>query len=125
MTTRFLRNTSGAAALELALTAPVFFALMAAIIQGCLLMWGQVSLQHGVEAAARCAAINVFDCDTTTKVQAYAVTESLGFDPPTSTFTVSTPACGSRVAASYDFALFFGFFGLSSINLTATSCFPK
>jgi len=43
--TRFLRNAGGATALEFALIAPVFFALVAGIIELGLLLWTQVALQ--------------------------------------------------------------------------------
>ena len=58
MKKRFFTNIDGATALEFALCAPAFFMLVMGIIQAGLLVWMQLALQQGVEAAARCASIN-------------------------------------------------------------------
>lgn len=119
------RQTEGATALEFALVAPAFFALVAGIIELSLVLWIQLALQHGVEAAARCASINQSLCAATSQIQSYAASQSYGLSPPTSTFTVTTPTCGSQVQASYPYNFIFGFFGTSALTLTATACFPK
>ncbi len=120
----FVRNSDGASALEFALLSPVFFALFAGLFEVGLLLWTQVALQKGVEAAARCASINQTLCASTSQVKAYAVAQSVGISPPTTAFSIATPACGSQVTASYPYTFFFGYF-TSSITLTAGSCFPK
>jgi Flp pilus assembly protein TadG len=122
----FLRHKGGATAVEFAFTAPVFLALVAGIIEVGMLLYTQVALQHGVEAAARCASVDTHNCGTTSQIQSYAVAQSLGLSVPASTFTVSAPNCGTKVQASSPFAFVFNnVFSTTSLTLTAWSCFPK
>ena len=53
---RFRLDVRGATALEFALCAPAFFMLVMGIVELGLLVWMQLALQQGVEAAARCAS---------------------------------------------------------------------
>ena len=59
---RLLPDSCGATALEFALCAPAFFMLVMGMVELGLLVWMQVALQQGVEAAARCASINKTTC---------------------------------------------------------------
>jgi Flp pilus assembly protein TadG len=120
---RFLSNIGGATALEFALCAPAFFMLVMGIVQIGLLVWMQVSLQQGVEAAARCASINKITCASSSQIQAYASTQTYGLTPPTSVFSVSTSACGNMVQASYTPA-YLPSFPIPTRTLTAQACFP-
>ncbi len=121
---RSWRDASGTTAVELALTLPVFLMLLLGAIEYGALMWTKVSLQHGVEMAARCAVITPTTCANNSKTQAYASSESFGLKPPNSTFAVSTPACGENVSASYVFSFVTSFIG-RPVTVTASSCFPK
>ncbi len=116
----------GASALEFGLTAPVFFLFIFGIIEGGLLLWTQIGLQHGAEMAARCASINTALCPTNnpTAVTTYATQQALGLSLPASTFTYSAPACGNQVSASYTFE-FPDLFHLTPLALTAQACFPS
>lgn len=125
MLKRICRNESGTTAVEFALTAPIFFALIAGIVEVGIVLWTQLALQQGAEAAARCASVNKTLCGTTSQIQSYAVAQSYGLSPPASTFTVSTPSCGNQVAASYTYNVLFGYLGIKSLDLSARSCFPK
>ena len=119
----FLRNKSGGTAIEFALTAPVFFALVIGAVEVGLLCWAQLALQQGSEAAARCASVNKTICGTTAQIQAYASAQSIGLAPAASTFIVSTQACGKMVQASYSPAFLTGFV-MRGVTLTASACFP-
>ena len=119
----FLRNRSGGTAIEFALTAPAFFALVIGGIQVGLLCWAQLALQQGSEAAARCASVNKTVCGTTSQIKSYASAQSYGLAPAASSFTVSTQACGNRVQASCA-PLFVNGFVIPSVTLTASACFP-
>jgi Flp pilus assembly protein TadG len=121
--TQLLADQSGAAAVELALTAPAFVLLLAGVLGCGLLMWTMLGLQHAVEMAARCATIDTTVCDTTSTIQAFAADNAYGLNPPVSTFTVSTPSCGNQVTANYSFPYVTSVLG--DITLTAQSCFPK
>jgi Flp pilus assembly protein TadG len=122
---RICRDTKGASAVEFGLTAPFFFALMMGAIEVGLLLWAQIGLQHGAESAARCATVNATICGNVSAIQNYAVQQAFGLNPAPSTFTVTTPACGNQVNATYSFQFFTSFLGMSSLTLGARSCFPK
>ena len=121
----FAQDRSGAAALEFAITAPVFIAFLIAIVTVGLAVYAQLALQHSVEMAARCASVDTSVCGTTTQIQQYAMTESYGLSPSASVFTVSAPTCGNMVQANYPVTLNFGPAGSRTVTLTAKSCFPK
>ena len=122
---RLLRDIRGISAVEFALTAPVFFALLFGIIEGGLMVWTQIGLQHGAEAAARCASVNTTLCGTASGIQNYAAQNALGLSITPSTFSVSASACGNQVTANYTFGFVTAYFGAASMTLNAESCFPK
>lgn len=115
----------GTSAIEFAMTAPAFFLIVFVIIEGGLLLWTQLGLQHGVELAARCATVNTTLCGSASAVQAYAVQQAFGLSVSPSAFTVSTPACGNQVMVSYTYQFISNAFGIPSLTLNAQSCFPK
>jgi Flp pilus assembly protein TadG len=122
---RMLRDSRGVSAVEFAMTAPLFFLLLFGMIEGGLLLWTQIGLQHGAEAAARCASINSTLCGTTATIQNYAAQNAFGLSIAPSVFTATSPACGNQVSASYAFGFVSNSFGMPSLTLNAQSCFPK
>ena len=119
------RDQRGATAVEFALTVPVFVALICAIMDGAMLLWTQLGLQHGAEMAARCAAVNATLCGTETNIKSYAVQQAYGLGVTSSAYSVSTATCGKTVSASYTYTLFSSYLGVPSVALTARSCFPS
>jgi Flp pilus assembly protein TadG len=117
-------DTRGTTAVELALTLPAFLALLFGGFEYGTLMWTQLSLQHGVEMAARCAVITPGICSSNSATQSYAASQAYGLNPPVSTFAVTTPACGEEISASYKFSFATSYFG-APVTLSASSCFPK
>ena len=115
----------GTSAIEFAVTAPAFFLILFAIIEGALLLWTQIGLQHGTELAARCASVNTSICGSSGAVQTYAAQQSFALKPPASIFTVSNPVCGNQVSAAYTYKFLTSFFGLPSFTIRAQACFPK
>lgn len=118
-------DTAGSSAVELGMTAPFFFALLFGLIEGALVLWTQLGLQHATAMAARCASIDVSTCKDSGTVQSYAVQQTFGVNPPASTFSFTTPSCGNQVSASYKYNFVTTSFGTPSLTLTARSCFPK
>jgi Flp pilus assembly protein TadG len=118
-----LRDTRGTPAIEFAILAPVFLAMMVGSIYLCMLMFVTGSLQYAVEAAARCASVNTTMCPDNTSTVSFAQSHFYGSAILTPTFTYSATGCGHSVAATarYNFDL-----GLSSLTVpvSATSCFP-
>jgi Flp pilus assembly protein TadG len=122
---RMLGSVRGTAAIEFAMVAPLFFMLVCGVIEGGLLTWTQAGLQHGAQAAARCASINPAICGTNSDIQAYAAHQAFGLPVNPSTFTFTVSACGNQVSANYTFDFFSGYFGMPSLALTAQACYPK
>jgi Flp pilus assembly protein TadG len=118
------RDVCGASAVEFALTAPIFFLIIFGIIEGGLLVWTQLGLQHGAELAARCAGVNKTLCGTSSAIQNYAAQQSYGLNPSPSTFSVSAAACGQLVTASYTFRFITTYWNTPNLALTAQACFP-
>ena len=118
------RDERGATAVEFALTAPLFFALLFGIVEGGMLMWTQIGIQHGSEMAARCAGIKKPNCINASDIQSYAAAQAYGVNPPPATFTVSTAVCGTQVSGTYKFTFVTTYFGVPTIDLSAQSCFP-
>jgi Flp pilus assembly protein TadG len=116
----FWTASEGTTAVELALTAPVFFALLFGVVQGGVMLWTQFALEHASERAARCASINKALCGTPTLAQAYAASQSFGRGLPASAFAPTIQACGSQVSGTYP-VQFLTFI----VSLNARSCFPR
>jgi len=119
---RALREHSGAAAVEFAMTVPILLTVILGIFEFGRLLWAQNALHYAVEQAARCRTIDVATCDNVGDTQTYASTVS-AFTFPTSAFTVTTPSCGNLVSASYSFQFVVSLFGTGP-TLTAQACFP-
>ena len=124
----WLGNRRSAAAVEYGLILPAVLLFIIGIIDVGRLLWTYTTLNRAVEAAARCGAINTVDCGTTALIQSRAVAESWGLTVTTSAFTVSKPACGLQVAASYDFVFAIpalaGASPLGTITLGPVACYP-
>ncbi len=114
----------GTTALEYGIIAPVLFAFLLGIMDMGRLMWIYAGLYRGVEAAARCAAVNTTACATTAQIQAVAAAAVWGTTISSSVFSVSTAAsCGIQVSASYSFKFYTP--GLSTITLAPSACFTN
>ncbi|MBI1867282.1 MAG: pilus assembly protein [Methylocystis sp.] len=122
---RACRDQRGATAVEFALTLPAFFMLLFGIAEGGLLVWTQLGMQHGAEMAARCATVNTTLCGSTSAIQTYAAAQAYGVNLAASIFTVSAPACGNQVSASYPFQFLTSYWGTPTLTLSASACFPK
>ncbi len=124
------RDRIGAAAVETALVLPILFALFFGIIEVGHLLWTVSALNMAVQDSARCVSVSNVPtppsslCDTQTHMQAYAVGRTWGMTVPAGTFTLSTPACGYQVTASYPYTPVVSYIPLS-MTLTAAACFPK
>jgi uncharacterized membrane protein len=123
--TKIRRDQRGATAVEFGMTAPLFFAILFGVIEGGLLFWTQLGLQHGVEMAVRCAGVNKVLCGSTADIQNFAVQQAYGVKLPPSTFAVSTNACGTVVTASYTYNFLTTYFGTPKLALSAQACFPS
>jgi Flp pilus assembly protein TadG len=121
---RLAGQSGGATAVEFALTAPMFMALVWGIIEVGLGLWTQFGLENAVEAAARCASVNTTTCTSASTIATYASHNTMGVTIPSSAFTFSKVSCGNQVSASYSFAYLTNVFHAAAVTLAAQSCFP-
>jgi Flp pilus assembly protein TadG len=120
------KERDGNTAVEFALLMPVFLLMFLGVIEFGRLLWTQVSLQHAVEAAARCAAVTPSQCDATTTLS-YAADEVFGQSVASSAFSVTSPSpsCGTQVKASLLFSFVVPALFPYNITLSAQSCYPS
>jgi Flp pilus assembly protein TadG len=111
----------GAAAVEFGMVLPALAALIVGGLYTGLVVYSAAGLHMAVEQAARCFALNVTGCTSTSTTQTYAAGIYYGLNTPT--FTASTPACGHQVAASVTIS-FSAVVTNMSIPLSAIACFP-
>lgn len=121
---RLAADRRGATLIEFAVLLPLFVLLVFGIMQLGQVFWTQAALQHAVEMAARCASVNTVTCGTAAQVQSYAATQAYGLAVPVGAFSVTTPACGNQVVASYEFTFPVAALISPALSLTARSCYP-
>ncbi len=122
---KFIPDRSGVAAIEFALLTPLFIGLIFVIIEAGFLIFTQVGLEHGVESAARCAAVNTSACGDLASIQTYAASQTYVKSIPASAFSYIQDTCGKEVKANYTFTFFpSGYLG-TSIPLSAQACFSN
>jgi Flp pilus assembly protein TadG len=115
----------GAAAVEFAIVLPILLLCLLGLIEFARAIWTQATLDYAVQAAARCAAVNLVICGTAAQTQRYAVAQTPGLSLPTSDFTVTTQTCGVQVTASLPYAFLVPALLPYSLTLNASACFPS
>jgi Flp pilus assembly protein TadG len=121
------KDRRGTSAIEFAITLPLFILFVLGVWQIGYGMWAQSALQHGTQMAARCmavaaAATNPTTCNTTASTQSYAASQSYGFNPSPSVFTVSQPTCGNQISADYTVSPVVANIGIPALPLHAQAC---
>lgn len=124
---RFLRDTSGAAALEFGLAFPPFITLILGVLQVGYLLWIDGLLHYSVEEAARCSAIGstTYPCAGSGASNMVTTADSLfGMAVatiPKGTFGANSACTGSGLAASYSV----NFLLAAPVTVHASSCYPN
>jgi Flp pilus assembly protein TadG len=128
---RLTRDERGVAAVEFAITSPVYFLALFGLAQAGLWLWSDFSVQRAADAASRWASIQcgakLATCPSTSQLQSYAVSNIVGLSVPSSAFSLSTtnPSCtGALVSAAYDVPTFTSGLGLPNISVRASACYP-
>jgi len=115
-------DQQGTTAVEFAIVAPVFIALLIGTIAVCIGLFLIGSLHFAVEDGARCASVKTTICSDAATTVAY--TQSRYYGPAVSpTFTYATAACGNSVSASISYSMNVGF-RTFTVPISATACFP-
>lgn len=120
---RVTRDRSGSLTVDFALIAAPLLTLLLGTMEIGRLLWYQNALTYSVEEAARCASVDVNNCNTTDQVKGYAAGIS-GAGFASSVFSLSSLACGTQVTATYPISLSIPLVPIS-VTLTAQSCYPK
>jgi Flp pilus assembly protein TadG len=116
------RDRQGTTAVEFAIVAPVFIALLIGTLALCVALFLVGSLHFAVEDGARCASVKTTICSDAASTVAY--TQSRYFGPNLSpTFTYAAATCGNSVSASISYSMNVGF-TTYTIPISATACFP-
>ena len=122
----------GSVAIEYALLVPALLLFVLGIMDTGRLLWTYATLNRAVEAAARCGTVNTVSCASAGQIKTYAAGQAYGLSVPSSAFTVTTPACGVSVTATYTFRSVIPWlhpaapFGqTNTITLNAAACYPK
>jgi Flp pilus assembly protein TadG len=116
------RDRQGTTAVEFAIIAPVFIAMLIGTLALCIVLFLVGSLHFAVEDGARCASVKTTICSDAASTVAY--TQSRYFGPNVSpTFTYATTACGNSVTGSISYSMDVGF-TTYTIPISATACFP-
>jgi len=118
----------GNVAIEFGIVLPLLLLLSFGIIDLGRLLWINIALTRGTQAAARCGALNASACPD---IGAYAASQTWGpSDITASAFAATTATCGFQVSGTYNFQFtipWFPQFGPSppgTTTLTATACYP-
>ena len=98
---RLWDDTRGSSLIEFTVSVPLFLLLVFGLVQAGLILFTQTGLQHGVEAAARCASVNYSanqlglstscfsiapNTVTDSTIKTYAQNNSWGISPASATF---------------------------------------
>lgn len=126
----FLRRETAASTAEFALVAPIFFALVFAVINLSIALYAYVTLHFATEDAARCYSLGS-TCTDATSTQTYASGRYAGPNISPSFTAASTGAChvtngtndGHQVTGSGTMTLNL-VLTTASINLSTSACFP-
>ena len=121
---RFTCDERGVAAVEFAVTSPVYFLMLFGLAQAGMWLWADFTLQRAVDAASRCAAILTTTCGTTSAIQTYASNNVVGLSVPSSAFSVTSASCGAQVSAAYEVPTFTSGLGLPNITVHVSACYP-
>jgi Flp pilus assembly protein TadG len=109
-------------AVEFAIVAPVFIAMLVGTLALCVAFFLIGSLHFAVEDGARCASVKTTICSDAATTIAY--TQNRYYGPNVSpTFTYAAAACGNSVTGSISYSMNVGF-KTFVIPISATACFP-
>ena len=92
-----VRDTKGAAVIEMALAIPILLQLLWIIFQGGLIFRAMSGIQHGLGEGARYATL--FPQPTNSQIQTRISNAVYGIGP--GSFTIATPVAGTADGANY------------------------
>jgi Flp pilus assembly protein TadG len=118
---RVRNDVRGTTAVEFAIVAPVFIALLVGAFGMSLALFLIGSLHYAVEEGARCRSVKPGVCSDAATTQTYALNHYLG--PSAPTFTYAAAACGNSVTGTISYQMNLGMWTLT-LPITAAACYP-
>lgn len=120
----FLASCRGATAVEFAIVAPLFLAMMVGVFELSRAMWIKASMQYAVEETARYALVNT--SKTTAELETYALSKlsASGVKTTGMTFNVTGDGTYADIQVSYTFQTLTSLLPFPTLNLTAKSRVP-
>ena len=116
-------DQQGTTAVEFAIIAPVFIAVIVGTFTVCVGLFLIGSLHYAVEESARCASIKTNICADSATTIAYAQSHYFGPNlSPAFTYDAAAP-CGKSVGATISYSMNVGYRTLT-LPISATACFP-
>jgi Flp pilus assembly protein TadG len=115
----------GSVLVETALVWPALLGVMLGVIELGRLSWTHNALTFAVQEAARCGRVRPDLCGNASAITAYASQKTGAVSVPAANFSVSHPACGLQVSATYNYAVSVGSFVFKTPPvLRARACLP-
>lgn len=131
---RLIAEVGGNAAVEFALVAPAFLALVFGIVNLSAVLYASAQLHYAAEDAARCYSVRTTVCTSATTAQTYAAAAYRGPGIGASFTAANTGACHHSLASPYaadgHAVTGTGTYQINavltsvSVPLSATACFP-
>ena len=130
---RLAGEEGGASAVEFALVTPIFLAMVLAVINLSICLYGVVTLHYATEDAARCFSVNAVTCPDSGSTVTYAQNRYAGPNFTGLAFTANSAgscdtdskgnADGHVVDATANYTLLIGFPKIV-IPISTSACFP-
>lgn len=120
----FLACCRGATAVEFAIVAPLFLAMMVGVFELSRAMWIKASMQYAVEETARYALVNTSSSAATLQTYAESKLSDAGIGTSGMTFTITADGTVADVQVSYSFQTLTSLLPFPSLTLTAKSRVP-
>jgi Flp pilus assembly protein TadG len=119
------RDQRGTTAVEFAIVAPVFIAMLLGTLALCVALFLIGSLHFAVQESARCASVKTTICSDSATTSAYAQSHYYGpsLSPNPFTYALDTVNNCNRVTASISYSMNVGF-RTFVVPISATACFP-
>lgn len=111
----------GSPAIEFALIAPVFIAIVFGVLDASLFYFQRTQVQSGLEAASRCIQLESSQCDTDPKIIALVQGRASNVNLVEEDFDISEQECGKQIEITLRYESMLGA-GLGSIESVLRSC---
>ena len=120
----FLACCRGATAVEFAIVAPLYLAMMVGVFELSRAMWIKASMQYAVEETSRYALVNTSASATTLQTYAESKLSDTGVGSTGMIFTITADGTVADIQVSYSFETLTSLLPFPSLALTAKSRVP-